>query len=784
MSRRTPHKPARSIHPLLQKAVTLHRAGNIAEAIEAYEAIIAQVPNHFDATHLLGVIALQEGRLEQAQELIRSALRISPKDHAALNNLGMVYLRKGDIELACGQFERAVKIQPNFSDGLANLGGVLRQLGRSRDALVPLRRAYSHNPQSAAVCNLIGACLMDTAEPHEAVKFFEAATLAEPDVADGWSNLSIALNSAGELGRAQDCALKAVALSPESSAALAARAAVEFEDGQIDTAIETYREAIALPDPSTQTYCAFGNALWVSGRCEEALDYLRQAVAMDSNSAMARWKLALSQCRSFYDTPAEMEASRKDFAESLEHLQVWFRTTRRQDAYRAVGSTQPFYFAYHPLNNRELLTRYGDMCTEWMASMPTDVPLVRDRQPEGARYIPAAERKMRIGIASAHIRNHSVWNALTKGWVHNLDKECFDIWLFQLGRIDDEEAAQARHIVARFEEGPKSEQAWARTICEAQLDVLIYPDIGMDALTTQLASLRLAPVQATTWGHPETSGLSTIDLYLSADAFEPAEADGNYRERLVRLPNLGVCVEPLSPEITIPDLRSLGLPGDEPLLLCPGTPFKYTPEYDHVWARIAKGLEAGSSNKRGWSRIAGRLLSKGNGRLVFFRSNSQSMDELLARRLRRAFDIEKVDFDAHVRVIPRLDRSRFFGLMQQSALLLDTMNFSGFNNALQAIEAGLPVLARESAFMRGRLASGIMRRIGLPELVAMTDDAFIQSAVELSANASKLSELRLEIANRRAILFHDTEAVRGLERCLMEAIGRTRSLGAASTSAT
>jgi protein O-GlcNAc transferase len=775
VSPRPPRQPTPAIHPMLEEAVGMHRAGRLAEAIDIYEKIVAQVPNHFDATHLLGVIALQEGRLEKAQGLIKSALRTNPVHPVALNNLGMVYLRKGDLELAHGQFERAVKLQPDFSDGLANLGTVLRQLGRPREALIPLRRAHSDSPQSAMVCNLIGACLMDTGELHAAVKIFEAATVAEPDEADGWANLAIALNSIGEFERAKTCADKAVAMRPGSSAALAARAAVEFEGGQIETAIETYREAIALPDPSTQTYCAFANALWTSGRGEEALDTLRQAVAIDDNNAMARWKLAMTQCRSFFSTTAEIEASRQAFAESLENLQAWFRATRRPDAYRAVGSTQPFYLAYHSFNNRDLLMRYGTLCSEWMASMPVEVPLARSGQPRTAQTACAPERKMRIGIASAHIRNHSVWNAITKGWVQQLDKTRFDIWLFQLGRTDDDETALGRREAAHFEDGPKTERGWARVISEAQLDALIYPEIGMDALTTQLASLRLAPVQATTWGHPETSGLLTIDLYLSAEGLEPAGADGNYSERLVRLPNLGVCVEPLMPAIEIPDLRSLGLPSDEPLLLCPGTPFKYSPAHDHVWVRIAKGLQAGSG-KRGWARIRGRPRGKGNGRLVFFRSNNAYMDELLAQRLRYAFEVENVDFDAHVRVIPFLNRRRFFGLMQQAALLLDTVGFSGFNNTLQAIEAGLPVLAREGAFMRERLASGIMRRMELTELVATTDEAFIDAAVELAGNASRRGELRVEIANRRKILFHDTEAVRALERCLIDAIGRSRGV--------
>ena len=764
----------------MEQAVGMHQAGRMAEATDIYNKVLAAVPNHFDATHLLGVIALQEGRLEQAQELIKSALRTDPKHFAALNNLGMVHLRKGELELAYGQFERVVKIQPNFSEGLANLGTVLRLLGRHREALIPLRRAHTDNPQSAMLCNLIGACLIDTGDPQAAMKFFEAATLAEPNEADGWSNLAVALNSIGDHGRAQDCADKAVAMRPDSSAALAARAAVEFEEGKIDISIETYREAIALRDPSAQTYCAFANALFTSGRCDEALDYLRQSVAIDGNNAIARWKLAVSEIRPFYKTAIELEASRRAFSESLENLQAWFRATQRPDAYRAVGCTQPFYIAYHPFNNRDLLARYGKLCGEWMASMPTDAPLARGGQRRAPQNDSATERKIRIGIASAHIRDHSVWNAITKGWIQHLDRDRFDIWLFKLGRANDEETAHARRQVVYFEDRSKTVQAWARSISEAELDTLIYPEIGMDALTTQLASLRLAPVQAATWGHAETTGLPTIDLYLSADAFEPADADRNYSERLVRLPNLGVCVEPLTPSIAMPDLQSLGLPSDEPLLLCPGTPFKYSPMHDHVWARIAKGLQGGGS-KRGWLRITDRLRGKGNGRLVFFRSNNLSMDELLVQRLRRAFDVEKVDFDARVRVLPYLDRPRFFGLMQQSALLLDTVGFSGFNNALQAIEAGLPVLAREGVFMRGRLASGIMRRMKMTELVANTDDAFIEAAVELAGNDSRRSALRVEIANRRKILFHDVEAVRALERCLIEAIDRSRRVIAAGS---
>jgi protein O-GlcNAc transferase len=759
MSKRPLQPPTQqsAVHPLLPQAVALHQAGRTAEAAKVYQQILAQVPRHFDATHLLGVIALQEGRLDQAERLITLALEINPNDAAARGNLGTVHLRSGQLEAACSDYEKAVKLQPNSFDALANLGTLLRQFGRYREALIPLRRAHSLNPKSAMVCSLLGACLLATGDAPAAVKFFELTTRLEPDDAQGWVNLAAALSSNGAHKRAQQCADKAVAIDPKSSAAQASLATVQFDTGQIEAAIATYRKAVALENPSSHAHSEFAKALYFSGRYDEAMNHYRQAIAINRNDAVARWRYAMAQCRPFYGAAMEIEPSRRAFSECLKDLQTWFKSARHPEAYTAVGSSPPFYLAYQPFSNRDLLIRHGDLCAQWMASMQTDAPRgTRSRTPGKS---PAKSRKLRLGIASSHIRDHSVWLANIKGLVQHLDKAQFDIYLYKLGRSSDEETVRAKRTVAHFEDRPANLTEWIGAIGESDLDALIYPEVGMEELTIQLASLRLAPLQAATWGHPETTGLPTIDLYFSADAFEPVDAQDHYREQLVRLPNLGIFVEPLAPCFELPDLRSLGLPGDEPLLLCPGTPFKYSPMHDYVWARIAKGLHEEKA-----------------GRLVFFRGRNESVDRLLEQRLRKAFDRERVDFEARVCITEALDRPRFFGLMQQSALMLDTPGFSGFNTVLQAAECGLPVLAYEGNFMRGRLGSGIMRRMGLPELVVSTDDAFVEMAVQLAADPSRRDQLRRRIANQRHILFRDIEPVRALERCLVGAIAQNGSV--------
>jgi protein O-GlcNAc transferase len=762
-----PPPPVHANDPLLENGISLHREGSLDEAAKIYLEILAKSPRDFDATHLLGVIALQQGRFDSAQRLIKAALDANPQDVAAIGNLGTSYMRDGQLEPAYQWFDIALKLQPDSLIALTNAGTALHNMGRNREAIPILRRAYAADSNSYVVCNLLGACLIKCGESREAVDLFEAATRADPGNAEGWANLSVALNAVGQRTEARDCADKAVALKPQSSTALGALGAAQFDQGRLADAIDSYRQGVALPGPSAQMLLEFANALLASGLNEEAIEQLQRAIKLDEKNLTVRWASVLARIKPICKTEAEVAASRHQFAEALDEIAAWYRTAEGvHEPFSAVGVSQPFYLAYHPFNNRELLSRYGALCAAWMTTLPLGARDSTNRTDAGASS-PAAARKLRIGIAAAHIQEHSVWNAITKGWVYNIDKTQFELYLFQLTPTSDQETERARRAVAHLEDKPTNVSAWVKAIREKDLDVLIYPEIGMDPLTAQLASMRLVPVQAASWGHPECTGLPTMDLYISAEALEPVNASANYSEKLIRLPNLGVYVEPLAPAISKPGLASLNLPGNEPLLLCAGAPFKYSPTDDDIWVQIARRLK-----KKFFKRNSG-------GRLIFFRSRSEAMDRILETRLRAAFDRGGVEFDSHVSIIPTLDRSRFFGLMRESALMLDTLGFSGFNTAIQGIECELPVLAYEGEFMRGRLASAIMRRLELPELIATTKEDFVQKAIELAGDHRARNRLRAKIVERRSVLFHDIEPVRALERRLTDAVAnaRTESVG-------
>jgi predicted O-linked N-acetylglucosamine transferase (SPINDLY family) len=94
----------------------------------------------------------------------------------------------------------------------------------------------------------------------------------------------------------------------------------------------------------------------------------------------------------------------------------------------------------------------------------------------------------------------------------------------------------------------------------------------------------------------------------------------------------------------------------------------------------------------------------------------------IARAARAGLSQAGLNFTDYGVFIPWQPRPSFYGLMKRATVFLDTIGFSGFNTAMQAVDCGLPIVTREGRFMRGRLASGILKRIGLHELIAASDD--------------------------------------------------------------
>ncbi|HKA39033.1 MAG TPA: tetratricopeptide repeat protein, partial [Burkholderiales bacterium] len=503
-----------------------------------------------------------------------------------------------------------------------------------------------------------------------------------------------------------------------------------------------YQAALVLNPAFLDAHFALGMALADLGRRDQALESLRTVLSLDPEHAGARWVLAMCRTLPVDESEAEAARNRAAFSSELVELERWYGAQRVVDGSLTVGLLQPFGLAYQEENNREVLSRYGNLCTRLMAAWHEGQGLVPARRKGGS------SGAIRVGVVSAQFHDHSVWNAIVKGWFQMLDPDRVSLHGFHVGSDADQETRFAAARASQFEQGKRAVRQWVEAVRDAQPDVLIYPEIGMSPVAVALASLRLAPVQVACWGHPETTGLPTVDYYLSAEDMEPEGAQANYTERLVALPHLGCFVQPGQVEAVVPDLGQWGIDARAPLLLCPGTPFKYAPQHDRIFLEIAQRL--------------------GRCRFVFFIFGEGGLSERLRRRLEGVFAGGGLDSGDFVSFIPWQNRAGFSGWLTRADVFLDTIGFSGFNTALQAVECGLPIVTREGRFLRGRLASGILKRMGLPELVAQSEQDYIASAVTLAQDVRYRQHVRSRIAQSRHVLFGDPAPVRALEAFLLE----------------
>ena len=613
----------------------------------------------------------------------------------------------GDLAEAESAYRRVLRADARNVDALHFLGFLLFQRGAHRDAIDYIARSIALNASN----------------PPALV------------------NLGNAYQAAGDAAGASGCFEKALALQPDSFQAHHNLGLARIALGERAQAAASFRDAIRLQPQLAEAHYYLGNLLCDDDRIEEGLACFRRALELRPEYVESRWALALARLPQVSADADEPARARSEFSSALAELERWFEPAPRvATGAAAVGTVQPFNLAYQEEANRELLERHGRLCVRLMAAWA-----------EAERIARAAKRTagpIRVGIVSAHLRDHSVWHAIVKGWFQHLDRGRFSLLAFHLGE-EDAETSFARARAAHFDSGRRGLRAWVDAIQRQRPDVLIYPEIGMDPVALRLASMRLAPVQACGWGHPETSGLPTVDYYLSAEDLEPADAQANYSEKLVTLPHLGCYFEPRSLAEPQAELRDLGLDGDQPLLVCPGVPFKYAPQHDWIFPELAARL--------------------GRCRLVFFTHHIRALSDRFRIRLEAAFRAKGLEAERFVVFLPWLSKAGFLGLMSHAQVCLDTIGFSGFNTALQAVQAGLPMVTREGRFLRGRLASGILKRTGLSELVAPSEQDYVALVEKVLRTPGYREDLNARMIRGREALFADAAAIRGLEQFLEKA---------------
>lgn len=736
---------------LLAEIYNMTKRGS--EELASLRRLVRLKPQDAAVWRRLGNAALARGEWAEAVSSYQHSLRIEPANPRGHNNLGQALMRLNRRTEALASYRRATQLAPDYVPAHYNLGIALQEEGEREAALASYERALMLDPNNAPVLTSASNLLTQLQRPMKSLAYRERALRCEPQNPDAQNNRASALNALGRYPEALVCCQQALALRPEFPEAFAGQAIALRELYRYEEARAACERALELRPDYMTALCTLAEVLNAMGEQQAAGEYLRRILELEPDRADARMMAAVSRVPILPLDASEVSSSRVVFAEQFAAFAEWVGQNP-VDELSLVGASTPFYLAYQDSSNRELLVRHGTLCCELMSRWQ------RRQVPTRPHVGACTVRKARVAVISAHIRDHSVYRALVKGWIEQLDRSHFEVGVIHLGSDRDAETTHAQARADFFIEGARSLGQWVETIQSLDLDVLIFPEIGMNAMTLQLASLRLARLQLAAWGHPETTGLPTIDYYLSAQYFEPPHAQDHYSERLVPLPGVGCYYQPYEECPSAVDLDRLGIDADRPILLCPGMPFKYAPQYDNVLAAIARRLQ--------------------RCQLVFFEAPVPRLTQRLRERVATVFRANDLDPDACLVSVPWQPRAAFFGLMQRADVLLDSVGFSGFNTIMQAFETGLPLVAFEGRFMRGRFGSGLMRAAALPDLVATTTDEYIELAVRLATDAAFRGEVRTRMQVGKERLFRDRAAIDGLAEFLTEVLSRNGNRASAS----
>jgi predicted O-linked N-acetylglucosamine transferase (SPINDLY family) len=350
--------------------------------------------------------------------------------------------------------------------------------------------------------------------------------------------------------------------------------------------------------------------------------------------------------------------------------------------------------------------------------------------------------KIRIGYLSSFMRAHTVGHFLM-GWLENHDRMQFEVYSYYIGHETDELTKAFERKSDRFYQIPGNIGAMAEQILNDELHILTYTDIGMFAPATQLAGLRLAPIQCKGWGHPVTTGLPTIDYYLSSDFMEAESASDHYSETLVRLPNLALALNPPQVPESGKTRREFGMSEDDLVFLTSQSLFKYLPQYDQIYPRIASRVE--------------------KAKFVFIAHPNTVLTRQFRKRIKDAFNRHNLSMEHFCLFQPRLSPEDFMRLNQASDILLDPFSWSGGKTTLEAISCGLPVVTCPGSFMRGRHAYAMLKMMGITETVAADLESYIAIACRLGNDSEFFLRVRNAILSKRHRIFNDKACIIGLE---------------------
>ena len=607
--------------------------------------------------------------------------------------------KKNNLQVAENLYNETLKTNPNYAGAHNNLGIVLNELGEYQKAISCYEKVIQIQPNYVDAHYNLGNTLKELGEHQKAMSSYEKAIQINPNHVDAHNNLGLAFYELEEYQKAISCYEKAIQIQPNYAAA----------------------------------HYNLGNTLKELGEHQKAMSCYEKVIQIEPDNLTSHW-LSMNIFPVIYKNLKEIDHYRKRFENGIKKINQLLDTqsqyTKKQ-LINAINSSTNFYLHYQGRDVLELQQHYAHLIERITQKIYQEFHKERKKN--------ISSQYMKIGFVSSFFRNHTV-SKLFKNWTLKLDQKYFKRFVYYGDNKFDHITNDIKQHVDLFFSHTDVGQL-INQIFQDNLDVLIYLDIGMRPKIQILSSLRLAPIQCNTYGHPVTSGFKNIDYYFSSELMESQNSQKHYSEKLITLPGLGINYD--SPNLSIIKKPNILNKSNATIFLNLQSLFKLLPQDDHIYLDILKK----HSNCCFW----------------FLHGMKNSITSIFKERISKLFQKEGYAFEKYSYFHPRCSQEEFLGLIEESDIILDSFNWSGGNTSLEAISLNKPIVTCPSGFMRGRYTYGILKILDIEETIASSKKKYIEIAVKLAGDINFRNSIVNKIKKHKNKLFNDDKPVRFLE---------------------
>ena len=754
-------------HQHLALAKERHLAGDLAGARSLYETVLVEHPAEADVMFRLGVLTLQCGAYDDALAWLDRALSHAPQEtryHFARAQI-LAALQRFDEALAT--YRALLTSDVTSTDLWFALASTLQLSGDTRAAAAAFESVVTLDPAHVDALNNLGNCQRQLGDTALAEISYRRALTVQPDYVSALTNLGTLLQMRGQIDDAVALLDKAVQLMPDSPASLLNLGVALLEQRRFDEAASLLRHTLALDPQFPEAAYNLGNALYALGKRHEAQTQYRLAIALDPHHADAYNNLG-NVCRDLGEFESALDAfdaalrARPAFVAACNNagnlMRTLHRTADAETLFRAALSIDPDHSASH--NNLgnvlkdsgaldEGIVHYrravqsdpgnvvahsnlayaltfqsesGDAafeeCRRW--STRHEAPLRATRKPHANDR--NAHRRLRIGYVSPDFRDHCQ-SLFTVPLLSHHDHDQFEIYCYaSVERHDDLTQRIACYTDVWRDVHGLDDGRLAQQIRADGIDILVDLAMHMADGRPLLFARKPAPVQVAWLAYPGTTGLDAIDYRLTDPRLDPPSNDTLYSERSLRLPDSFWCYDPLTDQPAVNALPALT--AAHLTFGCLNNPCKLTDRTFGMWAAVLREVP--------------------HAQLLLMAPAGNARERLATRMQRQGLDVQRVRF------VPFRPRAEYLRTYHEIDIGLDTFPYNGHTTSLDSLWMGVPVITRVGETADGRAGMSQLFNLGLNELAAHSDDAFVRLAVELAANLPRLAGLRQTLRPRMA----------------------------------